>query len=140
MAVRDVHVLDVHVMDVHARKEGRDRFIHKNSFNNDLLPLGKISRFISDSTGYSEEKSYLELTMPRAGRKSRFIERSPDFSSLMDLSYGKPGKEDVAKFMSEKLGLDYEKACMDLNMPRVDHHKANDILHARNIDGVNMFF
>jgi hypothetical protein len=93
-----------------------------------------LQRFVLKETGWTPEKTYLEFNMPKVGKKSKFIERNFNFSSLVNLSCGKPEKGDVAKFMSDHAGMSYETAHMKLNTPAINHHAGRDIVQGRGID------
>ena len=94
----------------------------------------KLQKFVFKKIGWSAEKTYTEFNMPKVGKKSDFIEREFDFSSLVNLNAGKPEKNEVAKFMSDHAGMSYETAHMKLNTPAINHHAGRDIVQGRGID------
>jgi hypothetical protein len=126
---------------VSRRNNRSDYSVNPNFFSNELLSVGKISRFISYTTGYSEEESYLKLTMPRVGKKSKFISRDFDFVSLvgMNKATGEPTVERVADFVSCNTGKSLEQSYNELIMPKVNFHASRDIMLGKTID-MDIFF
>lgn len=112
----------------------RDREFHEFEFKSDLLS------FVSKETGWDTEKTFSEFNIPKIQKMGRFIERNFDSSSLIGLSGDVPGKDDVAKFMSEKTGKSFDNCFTDLTMAKVDRRKAEDIRFGRTIGDISMFF
>ena len=77
----------------------------------------ELQRFVLKETGRNAEKTYLELNMPKFGKKGEINAGGFDFSSLNDLGIS---KTKVTDFMSKKTGKSLEQCHTELNMPIVN--------------------